>query len=75
MQQLTKNIKVSGAKVIDIDGLRLEYSDGWGLARPSNTSPCIILRFEGENEAALERIKTEFRAAITLIKPDIKLPF
>jgi phosphomannomutase / phosphoglucomutase len=74
MEELIDKMAVSDADVIDIDGLRIEYSDGWGLARPSNTSPYIILRFEGESEAALERIKSEFRAAIQLIIP-VDLPF
>ena len=74
MEELVDKMAVSGAEIIDLDGLRIEYSDGWGLARPSNTSPNIILRFEGEDEAALERIKSEFRAAIQLIIP-IDLPF
>ncbi|HIF51132.1 MAG TPA: phosphomannomutase/phosphoglucomutase [Thiotrichaceae bacterium] len=75
MEELTKKIAVSNAEIIDIDGLRIEYSDGWGLARPSNTSPYIILRFEGESEAVLERIKSEFRGAIQLVLPDVKIPF
>ena len=74
MEELVEKMAVSGADVSELDGLRIEYSDGWGLARPSNTSPNIILRFEGETEAALERIKSEFRAAIQLIIP-IDLPF
>ena len=74
MEELIEKMSVSDAEISDIDGLRIEYSDGWGLARPSNTSPNIILRFEGENEAALERIKSEFRAAIQLILP-VDLPF
>jgi phosphomannomutase / phosphoglucomutase len=75
MEELVKKMSVSDAEIIDIDGLRIEYSDGWGLARPSNTSPYIILRFEGESDAALDRIKSEFRAAIKLVKPDVELPF
>ena len=74
MEELADKMSASGAEIIDIDGLRIEYSDGWGLARPSNTSPNIILRFEGESEAALERIKSEFREAIQLIIP-VDLPF
>ena len=74
MEELVEKMAVSGADVSELDGLRIEYNDGWGLARPSNTSPNIILRFEGETEAALERIKSEFRAAIQLIIP-IDLPF
>ena len=74
MEELVEKMAVPGVEISDLDGLRIEYSDGWGLARPSNTSPNIILRFEGENEAALERIKSEFRAAIQEIIP-VDLPF
>jgi phosphomannomutase / phosphoglucomutase len=75
MEELSEKLSVSDAEIIDIDGLRIEYADGWGLARPSNTSPYIILRFEGESEAVLDRIKSEFRGAIQLVIPDAKLPF
>lgn len=75
MEELSEKLAVSDADIIDIDGLRIEYSDGWGLARPSNTSPFIILRFEGENESVLERIKSEFRAAIQLVIADADIPF
>lgn len=75
MEELIEKMTVSNADICDIDGLRIEYSDGWGLARPSNTSPYIILRFEGESESVLERIKSEFRGVIQLIIPDADLPF
>lgn len=74
MKDLIEKMSVPGVEISDIDGLRIEYSDGWGLARPSNTSPNIILRFEGESEDALERIKSEFRAAIQSIV-QVDLPF
>ncbi len=61
--------------VIRIDGLRVEYPDGFGLARGSNTTPVIVLRFEADNAAALERIKGEFRRVLTAAKPGIVLPF
>jgi phosphomannomutase/phosphoglucomutase len=60
---------------ITIDGLRVEYADGFGLARPSNTTPVVVLRFEADNEAALKRIQEDFRRAILAVKPDAKLPF
>src|SRR5690349_19924792 len=60
---------------IAIDGLRVEYADGFGLARPSNTTPVVVLRFEADNETALKRIQEEFRGAILALKPDAKLPF
>jgi phosphomannomutase / phosphoglucomutase len=75
MEELKEKMTVSDADIIDIDGLRIEYSDGWGLVRPSNTSPYIILRFEGESEAVLDRIKSEFRGAIQLVIADAELPF
>ena len=61
--------------VVRIDGLRVEYPDGFGLARGSNTTPVIVLRFEAETAAALERIKAEFRRVLSDAKPGIALPF
>ena len=63
------------AEVIRIDGLRIEYSDGWGLVRPSNTSPSIILRFEGRDETVLQRIQVAFAEAIRAVRPAVALPF
>jgi len=65
----------SSEKINDIDGLRVEYADGFGLARSSNTTPVIVLRFEGESPEALARIQDEFRSVILAAKPDAKLPF
>ncbi|SNX59910.1 phosphomannomutase [Nitrosomonas ureae] len=62
-------------QVITIDGLRVEYNDGFGLARASNTTPVIVLRFEADNEAALKRIQEDFRHNILQAKPDAQLPF
>ena len=50
----------NGYKLVDIDGVRVIFNDGWGLARPSNTQPAIVLRFEAKSEARL----TEIRALI-----------
>jgi phosphomannomutase/phosphoglucomutase len=61
--------------VIRIDGLRVEYADGFGLARASNTTPVIVLRFEADDAAALERIEAEFRRVLNAAKPGISLPF
>jgi phosphomannomutase/phosphoglucomutase len=73
---LKKNARFEGAReVITIDGVRVEYADGFGLARPSNTTPVVVLRFEADNAAALARIQTDFRAAILAAKPDAKLPY
>ncbi len=62
-------------RVITIDGLRVEYKDGFGLARSSNTMPVIVLRFEADNQAALERIQNDFRRVILEAKPDAVLPY
>ncbi len=68
--------KFDGAEeIITIDGVRVEFADGFGLARPSNTTPVVVLRFEADNDAALERIQAGFRQAITAVWPGIKLPF
>ena len=60
---------------ITIDGLRVEYPDGFGLARPSNTTPVVVLRFEADNPAALARIQGDFRTAIRGVWPGVELPF
>ncbi len=62
-------------RVITTDGLRVEYKDGFGLARSSNTMPVIVLRFEADNEAALKRIQDDFRRVILQAKPDAVLPY
>ena len=53
----------------------MEYADGFGLMRPSNTTPVIVLRFEADNEVALKRIQDEFRAVLLASAPDLTLPF
>jgi len=62
-------------RIVDIDGLRVEYPDGFGLARGSNTTPVVVLRFEGENPQALDRIQKEFARVIKAARPDAELPF
>jgi phosphomannomutase/phosphoglucomutase len=61
--------------VILIDGLRVEYPDGFGLARASNTTPMIVLRFEADNPEALAHIQGEFRRVLSAVKPGVTLPF
>ena len=58
-------------KIITIDGVRAEYADGFGLARASNTTPVVVLRFEADSPEALKRIQGEFRAALTSIWPGL----
>ena len=64
-----------GARKTTIDGLRVDYPDGWGLARASNTEPCLVVRFEGTDDAALARITEEFRRVLLSIDPSLELPF
>lgn len=63
------------AKVVTIDGMRVEFMDGWGLVRASNTTPSLVLRFEADSDEALETIKNRFREMMLRVKPDIELPF
>jgi len=74
--QLQKSATFEGAvELITIDGLRVEYADGFGLMRPSNTTPVIVLRFEADSEAALLRIQGQFREVIWNAAPHVALPF
>ncbi len=63
------------AEIIRIDGLRVEYADGFGLARASNTTPVVVLRFEADSEPALRRIQADFRRAFGTATPGLELPF
>lgn len=65
----------SSQNCIDIDGLRIEYADGWGLMRPSNTMPLITFRFEADTKSALCRIQNEFRVAIQTVAKGLTVPF
>ncbi len=72
--ELAKEAKFEGAQeVITIDGLRVEFADGFGLMRASNTTPVLVLRFEGDNQAALDRIQQQFKALIES-KPGLAWP-
>ncbi len=76
MDKLRETARFDGAReIIKIDGLRVEYPDGFGLARPSNTTPVVVLRFEADNRKALQRIQEDFRRQILAVKPDAALPF
>ncbi len=74
--ELQNNARFNNAlEIISTDGVRVEYQDGFGLARASNTTPVIVLRFEADNETALERIQQDFRDNILQAKPNAVLPF
>uniref|UniRef100_UPI001E52A79D phosphomannomutase/phosphoglucomutase n=1 Tax=Xanthomonas sp. SHU 166 TaxID=1591170 RepID=UPI001E52A79D len=65
----------AGARLLTIDGLRADFPDGWGLVRASNTTPVLVLRFEADNAAALERIKALFRAQLQAVLPGLAPTF
>ena len=76
VDKLKAEAKFEGAQsILTIDGVRVEYADGFGLARPSNTTPVVVLRFEADNEAAIARIQADFRRAIEGVWPGVTLPF
>ena len=65
----------SGGTLINIDGIRVEYPDGWGLIRVSNTAPALTLRFEADDPEALDRIKTRFRNQLYKLDDSLSLDF
>ena len=65
----------TATNLVTIDGVRAEYKDGFGLVRASNTTPVVVLRFEADSAAAMQRIQTEFRAALTSTWPGLKIDF
>jgi len=75
MEKLVNNASFEHARVVTVDGLRVEFDDGWGLVRASNTMPCLVLRFEADDELAMSRIQEEFRRAMLQVDPDLSLPF
>lgn len=76
IEELKRTARFEGAReIVTIDGIRAEYDDGFGLARPSNTTPVVVLRFEGDTRAALARIQADFRRVLNEARPGLALPF
>lgn len=75
VERLVAAASLADATTNTIDGLRADYADGFGLVRASNTTPNLVLRFEGENESALQRIQDEFRELIGRVEPDLEISF
>lgn len=75
IERLSQNGTFGDGNISTIDGVRVDYADGWGLCRASNTTPVLVLRFEAETEEALERIKTLFRDQLKLAAPDVAVNF
>lgn len=75
MQGLMQHCDVAGARVYTLDGLRVEFEDGWGLVRASNTTPDLVLRFEARDTAALKRIIDLFEGWLIQVAPELRIPF
>ena len=73
MQELAASAFAAPAQINTIDGLRVDWADGFGLIRASNTTPVLVLRFEGRTDQALERIRAEMLALLQRVKPDATL--
>ena len=75
ISRFRERAQFDGARITTIDGLRADWSDGWGLVRASNTTPVLVLRFDADNAAALTRIQDTFRAQILACDDTLQLPF
>ena len=75
VEDLARRAGVLSGRFTGIDGVRVDYEDGFGLVRASNTTPSLVLRFEGDSPAALSRIQTAFGHALLDLDPDLALPF
>ncbi|MDM8545767.1 phosphomannomutase/phosphoglucomutase [Candidatus Venteria ishoeyi] len=75
MQRFLEQAQFADAEVTRIDGLRVDFEHGWGLVRASNTTSCLVLRFEADDQAQMETIQEAFRAQLLALEADLKLPF
>ncbi|HET7332854.1 phosphomannomutase/phosphoglucomutase [Dyella sp.] len=75
IEKFREKANFGDATLVTIDGVRADWPDGWGLVRPSNTTPILVLRFDADNEQALKRIQDVFRTQLLAVDPSLKLPF
>lgn len=75
VEKLVKHGRFGDGKINTIDGIRVDYPQGWGLVRASNTSPCLVIRFEADTEEEFTKIKGIFRKQMLKIDPEMQLPF
>ncbi|MCA1713822.1 MAG: phosphomannomutase/phosphoglucomutase [Gammaproteobacteria bacterium] len=75
VERFRTTAKFEGGRSSTIDGLRVDWNDGWGLVRASNTTPVLVLRFDADSAVALARIQAAFREQLLAVKPDLALPF
>jgi len=75
MDKLKLAADFGDADIFTIDGMRVNYDFGWGLIRPSNTTPCLVLRFEADTEDGLKKVQEKFRQQILKVDPNLQLAF
>jgi len=75
MDKFKDEAEFPGAEINTIDGMRVNYPDGWGLVRPSNTTPCLVLRFEANDEPMLEKVQDLFREQLLKVDNTLNIPF
>lgn len=75
IDDLMSKANFAGGKITTIDGLRVDFPNGWGLVRASNTTPSLVFRFEADTQEALKTIQDQVRQQIAAVKPDLILPF
>lgn len=75
MEDFCRQAEFAAERIIRIDGLRVEFHNGWGLIRASNTTPCLVARFEAEDEAGLTAIQASFRKQLQRFDCQLDIPF
>lgn len=75
VEKFRARARFDGARVTTIDGVRADWEDGWGLVRCSNTTPCLVLRFDANDDLALQRIKQVFKQQLLSVEAKLALPF
>ena len=75
IDSIVKHCEFPNGKINTLDGIRVDYKEGWGLLRASNTSAALTARFEASDESTLEMVKRDFKAQVALAQPDLDLPF
>ncbi len=75
MDKFKQQADFENADIVTIDGMRVNYPEGWGLVRPSNTTPSLVLRFEANSQAVLDDIQTKFKKELLKQDSSLKLPF
>jgi phosphomannomutase/phosphoglucomutase len=75
MRKLAESADFAPGKVTKLDGIRVDYQDGFGLLRASNTTPALTARFEADTDESLDRIREQFRSQLSQVAPSLNVPF